>query len=239
MLSFKDVKFKVYSPQDLQEYMRGDRIKSLIEECSDSQDRSLTCQQWLEKIPAKRMIFDDIYGDLLFSKHEYQDAEVFDVGGGLTCLTRKLALRTRYTLIDPLVHDDDNSIAATEHNSPNFRALRKDWYETSPRHADIVIANDIFPNVDQRLELFLHWVSRRAELLRLIVTVYNEVRSYRTKRLDADEQLWFLAWNGTQLINCLQHCGIEAPDESRAGLLQDDNSLYANGRTVARVDIRF
>ena len=219
--------------------MREDRIKSLIEKCSVSQDRNLVCQQWLENIPAKRMIFDDIYGGLLFCKHGHKNAEVIDVGGGLTCLTRNLAIRTRYTLIDPLVHENDNSLVATERNSPTFRALRKDWHETSPGHVDIVIANDIFPNVDQRLELFLHWASRRAELLRLILTVYNEVRSYRTKRLDADEQLWFLAWNGTQLINCLQHCGVEAPDEFRAGLLQDDNSLYANGRTVARVDIRF
>ncbi len=239
MLNFKNVEFKVYSPEDLQEYMQGDRIKSLMGECSDPQDTRLVCQQWLENMPAKRMIFDDLYGDLLFSKHENRNTKVIDVGGGLTCLTRRLATQTRYTLIDPLVHDDDNSILAAERNSPTFCALRKDWYETAPDHVDLVIANDIFPNVDQRLELFLDWASRRAKFLRLIVTVYNKVRSYRTKRLDADEQLWFLAWNGSHLINCLQNCGVEVPVELSAGLLQDDSSLYPNGRTVARVDIRF
>ena len=45
-----------------------------------------------------------MYGDIL-SDNKSKLRDVADIGGGLSCLSKKLATNNNYTLVDPLVHD--------------------------------------------------------------------------------------------------------------------------------------
>jgi hypothetical protein len=117
--------------------------------------------------------------------------------------------------------------------------VNSDWYQFNAKgHYDVVIANDLFPNVDQRLELFIERFLPLSSEIRLSLTYYHYPRFYAVKRLDADEILCLLAWDGEQVRHTLGKYVdyIEAPD--LGVLLKDCPSLFANGRQVCMVSLR-
>lgn len=163
-------------------------------------DAALACQRWLRATPAKRYAAHVLYGDLLAS----EGLRVLDVGGGLTTLTRTLAERHDYTLVDIMAHDSDASISAFLASAPAFKVIKEDWFAAiGDEKFDVVIAADLFPNVDQRLALFLDRVLPHCGQVRLSLTYYNEPRFYQTWRIDADEVLCMLAWDGEQTARTL------------------------------------
>jgi hypothetical protein len=103
---------------------------------------------------------------------------------------------------------------------------------------DLVIANDLFPNADQRLQLFIERALPIARVLRLSLTYYNRPRFYLTKRMDADEILCLLAWDGKQTANALVpfRDRIVLPDFAQFDEI--DDSVFDNGRQVAVVTLR-
>ena len=74
----------------LDQYLGSDRILERIASLSTPGDENLTCQKWLLTTPAKRMIFDRLYGDLIDGNVTLK-RRILDVGGGLTSFTRHLA----------------------------------------------------------------------------------------------------------------------------------------------------
>ena len=142
--------------------------------------------------------------------------------------------------MDLLAHGGAAIAAALEWELGRKVLIQTDWLryaEASSDHYDIVVANDIFPNADQRLELFLKAFLPRTRELRVSLTFYNEPRYYLCRRLDADEILCMLAWDGQQTANVLsrQRHAIIEPDFSifsAAGA-----SLYTNGRRVCLVTL--
>lgn len=78
-----------------------------------------------------------------------------------------------------------------------------DWYDYPPGEYDIIIANDIFPNVDQRLELFLQKYLPHCKEMRLSLTYFDEPKWYRAQRVDGDEVLTILQWNENQINKLL------------------------------------
>jgi hypothetical protein len=192
--------------------------------------RKLQCQSWLESTPAKRMIFDRLYGDILRTPSR---AKVVDVGGGLTALTPLLASKCDYFLIDPLHHDSEDDVRSATESSPKFHLDRSDWHTSQAcAHAEVIIANDLFPNVDQRLALFLDWALRRAPTVRLALTFYNSARWYETQRIGAAERLCVLAFDGARTRAAM------APYAHRVRGWRPDlfeatgASVYPNGRHV-------
>src|SRR5262249_9598958 len=103
---------------------------------------------------------------------------------------------------------------------------------------DLVIANDLFPNVDQRLTLFLERFLPKACEVRLSLTYYNSSRFYRVKRIDADEALCMLAWDGNQVAQALlpYQSRITAPRFNQ--LSKTLSKLYANDRQVCSVSLK-
>lgn len=81
--------------------------------------------------------------------------------------------------------------------------LGTDWYDHIPPACgyDIIIANDIFPNVDQRLELFLEKYLPRCREMRLSLTYFDAPKWYRAKRVDGDEVLTMKAWTRSQIAH--------------------------------------
>jgi hypothetical protein len=213
-------------------YSVNDVVHQCLDRYSQPVDEEFTSQIWLRKDIAKRFIYAHCYGDLFQDK---TDLKILDVGGGLSVFTRLYNQRHDYKLIEILAHDSDRLIK-NEH--PYI--FNDDWFkfDFQDQFFDIVIANDIFPNVDQRLELFLEKVLPCTSLLRMSLTYYNDNRFYLTKRLEADEVLTLLAWNSQQLRLVLDKFSsfIISPDMDIFD--SETNSVFDNGRQVCCIEFR-
>jgi hypothetical protein len=220
---------------DLRRYLADDPIAAMATVLALPGDTSLTCQRWLDQSPPKRLVFERLYGDLLRGE---QRLRVLDVGGGLTAFTRELARRHDYVLVDLLAHDAGHAAVFREVLGPLSLHVH-DWYGYRPDcDFDIIIANDVFPNVDQRLALFLSAFLPRTREIRLSLTYYESPRFYLARRLDADEVLCMLAWNGPLTRAALEPFvgRIRGP---RLDLLsaRQEESVYPNGRQVCLVEL--
>lgn len=214
----------------LDAHLATDPIAARLDAVSRGEDEELTCQRWLRQTPAKRYIAHMLYGDLLA---EGRRLRVLDVGGGLTALTRELARRHDYTLLDLLAHDSAAAADAMEAEAGRAFITRADWFAADAEGPfDVVVANDLFPNVDQRLELFLERFMPLAKQLRVSLTYYNAPRFYVTRRLDADEVLCMLAWNGTMTRAVLDRWKHTVSDYDHEVFSGERASVFANGRQV-------
>ena len=225
----------IANEQDLLLYLKDDVVAKKLKEINVSGDDELTCQQWLINSEAKRMIFKELYWDIINST----GLKILDIGGGLTSFTRQFARNHDYTLVDLLAHDDEIKAKSFANEAKKDFIHICDWYDVKDLGKfDIIIANDLFPNVDQRLAIFLDRFLPKAKEIRLSLTYYNEPRFYKTKRLDADEFFCMLAWNGEVLANILQNYKKHII-KANIDLLREENiSLYPNNRQVCIVKMK-
>ena len=104
-----------------------------------------------------------------------------------------------------------------------------------------MIANDIFPDVDQRLEMFLDRMLPICRELRLVLTYYNVPRYYTTKRMDDSEIMTFLSWDGEITALKLKKYLYRSYDtqiEQIERMKDDHSSIYWNGRQVSYIRFR-
>ena len=223
---------QLVTEQALSLYSKKDALMHWLDHYSEENDERLTCQRWLRESLAKRFIYQQLYGDLL---SEGRPMRVLDIGGGLTCMTRVFAEHHDYILVDLSAHDDPT--LATQLNEQVGREviISRDWHDCNLEKFDLVIANDLFPNVDQRLDLFLNKFIPSSSAIRMSLTWYNEPRFYLTRRIDGDEILAMLSWNGAQVKQCLIHRQqyMEHPDLNIFDT--QETSVYPNDRHVCVV----
>ncbi len=218
----------------INDYLRDDRVGRLVG--SGHALHEATSQRWLDENQAKRFIFDQLYGDLLA---QGSGRRVLDVGGGLTALSPRLADHNDYTLIDPLVHEAGGALEWVASPASGIGWRREDWLKSEGlKDFDVLVANDIFPNVDQRLALFIDWARPKCREIRLALTFYNTPRWYHTQRTDCEEQLYLLAFDGERTRAALSP--VKEHVEGWTPELFDANtgSPYANGRQVVLATIR-
>lgn len=219
----------------LASYMARDPILALLDHLGQSLDEGLTCQKWLRSTPAKRYGAQVLYGDLLTSRGR----NILDVGGGLTSLTRVLAERHRYTLVDLMAHDDPATVADFLGSCVPFSAITCDWAAGLPGTPfDIVIAADLFPNVDQRLDAFLAQVLPMTGELRLSLTWHDPPRQDLVRRVNGDEMMCMLGWSGEQILRSLSPLQAAIPGYEPSVFAARGDSIYPNGRQVCYVSIR-
>ncbi len=177
----------LYNKQDLEKYLQDDTLLELLKQYS--QYEQISSHKWLVDMPAKRMIFNDLYGDLL----KTHGKKVLDVGGGFSGLTLELIERHDYQLVETLDHGDSELISNL-FNKNKGELFLDDWYKFKPvQQYDYIIANDLFPNVDQRLHLFIEKFRPHAKRLLVTLTCYDGNRYHMAKRVDADEVLTIAA----------------------------------------------
>lgn len=223
------IEARLFSDADIHAYQGSDRLMRELETTARDRDPVFTSHRWLLESLPKRMIFQVIYGDLLEGA---SGTSILDIGGGYTSLTRKLLEHHDYTLLDIMAHCPHEELRRVERETGKTFWTAADWFSYVPtRTYDYVIANDLFPNVDQRLELFLAKFLPLGRELRMSLTFYNTPRWYAVKRLDGDEVFHMLAWNGSRTLDALrQSLGWEIADRS---FETERRSIFPNGRQVA------
>jgi len=195
----------------------GDPIMMLIEESQTEEHQNFTSQRWLTQSLEKRLVYWHVYGDLF----EKEGLKIVDVGGGYCSLSDLLAQRHDYLVVEVLAHDDKPTNVACE---------QTDWNEFDCPDCDLVIANDLFPNVDQRLELFLQKFLPQTRQMRLALTFYDNYKCYRVKRVDADEIFNIVAWDSIRLRRALErHVVWDLPNNAP--------SIFPNGRQVCILNL--
>lgn len=96
---------KTYTSSDLEQYMKNDWIMDLVDHNIDERETEIRTNQWLISMDNKRMIYADVYGDIL---HDKSARKVLDVGGGYNSLTKVLASHSQYTLVDFMAHGGED-----------------------------------------------------------------------------------------------------------------------------------
>lgn len=71
---------KTYTQTDLAEYNQNDWILKMLKENTVQEEVEIRTNKWLREMDNKRMIFADVYGDILLNKKEVR---VLDIGGGV------------------------------------------------------------------------------------------------------------------------------------------------------------
>ncbi|MFP6900574.1 MAG: hypothetical protein VCA36_06500 [Opitutales bacterium] len=157
----------------------------------------------------------------------------------MTTFTSFFANQFDYELLDLMHHDDRESVQAMTEAVPKEVIHELDWQEFVPSDAyDVVVANDLFPNVDQRLEEFLEKFLPLTREIRLSLTYYNNRRCYKVKRVDGDEIFFMRPWEGHRLARGLLSFKNLIDEPDFALLERDEPSLFPNGRQVCMVTIR-
>lgn len=228
---------KIYTHKDVEEYMKNDWILDQLRQYERAGEKEIRTHRWLLEMENKRTIYADVYGDFLQNDMKEQKS-VLDVGGGINALTKLLAANSSYTLIDFLAHGGENYLGLHS----ELECYCGSWYDYEiEKDYDIVIANDLFPDVDQRMEIFLDKFLPHCRELRLVITFYNAPQFYETKRMDDSEILTFLSWDGEitglKLKKYLSRME-DTNEEELFDLKNADESVFWNGRQVAYVKLR-
>ncbi|VEG89665.1 Uncharacterised protein [Legionella spiritensis] len=220
---------ELVSQDNLDKYIQRDSILAMLNKISVIDEEQFKSQQWLRQSMPKRYVFEKMYYDLI----NKSDLKILDVGGGITAFTKIFSKNHHYQLLEIMNHDTVDLINVY-HELKELKVIETDWFALeSSENYDLVIANDLFPNVDQRLELFLERFIPQCRELRISLTFYNQPRFYNVKRTDADEILCMLAWNANNLhavLKKFEHCLFNA--DALSLLYKDNKSVFPNGRQV-------
>ena len=84
---------KIYSKNDLSEYMKNDWILDLLNKLEIEQEKDIRTNIWLKEMDNKRMIFSDVYGD--FINNSNKKIRVLDVGGGIYICNKRTCEKYR------------------------------------------------------------------------------------------------------------------------------------------------
>lgn len=229
---------RLVTGRDLEAYARNDWVLKLLEEERRPGDEALTIHQWLTGDAAKRAIFSELYGDLIAP---VPGRRVLDVGGGISAATRALARGGDYRLLDLLAHGGEELAASLAAARGSEVVIGSDWLsyaETTAELYDVVVAADLFPNVDQRLALFIEKFLPRTRELRLSLTFYNSPRYYLCRRLEGEEVLCMLAWDGEQTASVMARYKSAILEPDFTVFSASEPSLFANGRQVCLVRLQ-
>lgn len=221
-----------FNEKCLKSYSKKDIIGSILNPYS--LDNRFVSQKWLLTSISKRMIYYYMYYDILMSSYN-----ILDVGGGFCSLTREIIKHNNYTLLDIMAHDIGNLINDIENEIGTAFFIQGDWFDCNlDSNYDIIIANDLFPNVDQRLDLFIEKFLPICTEIRLSLTYYNKNIYYKVKRIAADEIFTIIPWNGGQVKEILKKYKDKIINPNFSIFENNDKSIFENDRQVIMVKLK-
>ena len=214
----------------LNSYLNNDWIERDMHQIAEESNQFFTSDEWLLNSLAKRCIYDLLYKDLFETNKRLR---VLDVGGGMSSFACSKFYSHDYEVLDLFHHDSKESLINIQNHFPSVKFTNNDWQEFEFKNDyDVVIANDIFPNVDQRLDEFIEKFSSHTKEFRLSLTYYNQRRFYKVKRVDADELFFIRPWNGDQLLSVLSPWQETFVNSDINNLIHGKETIFENGRQV-------
>jgi hypothetical protein len=191
---------------------------------------------WLLRQDWKRVLAYLLYHDLLAEGASRK--RILEVGGGLSTLTEQLARRHDYSLIELATHEAEENYRKLEaHLGRSFVTLG-DWSEVRLQgDHDLVIANDLFPNVDQRLYQLVSWAWSHCRELRMTLTYYEDT-VWKVRRIPSGEQLTVCPWGLREVRAFLEHLQANYPehcsgwDQGQLVYQSYQNVLFTNARNI-------
>lgn len=220
----------------LDKYLTNDVIIQKLG-CASKSDAGFLSHKWLLNSPPKRMIYFYVYNNLL--QPNKSKKKILDVGGGFCYLTKLMLQYHEYTLLDIMVHDNHSDLFNLEKSINRSFWQNVDWYDfLSEPFYDIVIANDLFCNVDQRLELFLEKFLPVCKEIWVTLTFHNTPRYYIVKRVDAEEIMTVIAFDGVRVKQSLDKFSDHLIDPDFDLFSEKNDSLFSNNRQVVLVKFK-
>ncbi len=224
------IKMEIISEKSVKKYSKHDKIKKILEQNQTNFEKNLHCQKWLKNDLPKRYTYFKNYYDLLNTTHK----KILDIGGALTTFTRLLCESHDYTLCEILNFNKKKELEKFK----NLKILNGDWINQKFQNYDLIISNDLFPNADQRLELFLIKALPHCKTLRFTLTVDNDNNYYVTKRIDQEEILTLKRVSGENLYNLFLKFNFDLNHHHYNKLVFNRMSLWNNNRQVFFVELK-
>jgi len=227
---------EIVSNHCLNHYLKNDWIFHELNLLRDEKKDLYTTDTWLLSAPAKRCIFNLLYGDL---RNASTKMRVLDVGGGLSCFAWSQFEKIDYKVLDLFHHESPQALHKFSKAFPSAKLIHSDWEQFEiTNNYDLIIANDLFPNVDQRVDEFIEKFSSHTTEIRLSLTYYNQRRCYQVKRVDADEVFFIRPWNGQQLHTALSPFMEPIQHDTFERLTLGKESIFENGRQICTISIK-
>lgn len=209
----------------LKTYMEHDSLLGALNESVQDNDAEFTLHKQLIESQAKRMLYFYMYGGVSIV---HRKSSMLDVGGGYCSYTRKLVQDYDYLLLDPLPALSEDA---------NFR-LNKDWGDWTPdKEFDLIIANELFPTVDQRLDTFIRRYLPHCRELRLSLNFYNTPKWYKVNEVNGNGVYTMMAWNGGQVRETLQKYQQSFVFVPHWDVFDSTESIFPDGRQVVIVKL--
>lgn len=235
-----------FSPQVCQHYQAqaDSALLPLISKAAAlfaSQSIKAVSNDWLAQQSWKRVIGLQLTEDLFGPAAPRRT--ILDVGGGLSAFTLELARQHAYTLLELATHEDEGNYRAIEKLLDKPFLTLGDWHDFRIQQPyDVIIANDLFPNVDQRLyafiDRFLPWTNE----LRMTLTYYENTY-WTVRRVTSGETLIVRPWGLREVTAFLDHLVTRypehCPDYDRGQLVYQDYEkvLFTNRRNIIRLHL--
>jgi hypothetical protein len=214
-------------------------LQPLVEE-SARQFQSLgihgIANEWLQQQAWKRVLAYQLFHDLLESSTPRR--RIQEVGGGLSAISARLPLLHDYALVELATHEQEENYRKLEATLGRAFVTLADWSETPfVGSYDVIIANDLFPNVDQRLYAFVESAWPACRELRLTLTYYENT-VWKVRRIPSGETLIVRPWGLREVRVFLDHLVSSHPQDfpsyDRSHLVYRDyeNILFTNRRNI-------
>lgn len=226
---------KLFTQEILDRYLAEDWVKLSLESLVEAKEPLYTSDKWLLEGSSKRCIFSELYGDLRTLRDR---SKILDVGGGLSTFSSSTLSHLTYEVVDLFHHEKVDNLIAFRKKNPETKIISSDWESFEPSsNYDVIISNDLFPNVDQRLDEFLEKFIPCTREIRLSLTFFNERKVYPVKRIDGDEILYIRPWSGKRLWDELKPYAERIENLSLAVLESFRDSIFTNGRQICTITI--
>jgi hypothetical protein len=149
--------------------------------------RSFLSDKWMLENTNKISIYFELYKDLMGLPKN-----IFDIAGGISEMTPMLSQRNNYFLVDPLTYVEHNDDFTKFLLDNRINLITEDWLDylgDNITENDYIVSNDFFPNVDQRLQIFLAIAKQKQFNFRITLTWFSFNKFYKVKRIDCEESM--------------------------------------------------
>lgn len=218
------MKLRWVQQREFTSYLEDDWVAQRIRDSEIGPGATDFTDNWLLESSPKRFLYHMMYGDLLNKNLHISIAEI---GPGNGSTASWVAEGRKWLPID---------------TDPNFEekcGINGDWGENwrDIESCQMVLANDVFPNVDQRVGmLFKLFLESSMTKLRISLTFFSDVKTYAAKRLDGDEVLTVKAMQTHEAKSVLLENFPGYANIIHAAFSDVPSSIFPNGRLVLVVD---